>query len=1139
MDYDLIFKKTVFSVKIPSPDYSPSQNVASLLSHDSRKHIAIGENVDAYLLAIIPRKALSDAMLPSFANSLNSHGSNNLEFNTKQSFIDFYADSSFQVLENEAFKYLLAFKFSVTTYLSIIVNKNSSQQNPISLSSSNSLSDSKVSISVQSVSPSHPNSSDASQNPPLIFGYNESTLEWIGAYKFKLDSKNNLNNNDVVLLNSHSASGLGLSIAQDNFDLEIRVSNQILDDFYLNSQDASIIDPKNINPQFVSLNSISKWITNKHNISNFNPQSSIQFGQSNLPLFNDKGHIPSLLSRPSNQLSILPGAEGSDLDALLNFPRRMFRTTVKTNPIIKLGYRLVQSPPFCGLDTVYLEVTISNSYSLPQKHPENTSIPSSDSDFGPVELVSLELDHKNLVISRLSDFNPLLFSKKKIISITNHSNTSTQNCFSSPKIFKPNESWSEIFSISASSFKSCYKNQDSSNISQNLNSNVNSELASSLSIVARGYIVELDNNSHKSSTRLSSLLEHKINVDINSLLLSSNISPHEKNKLSYNSITNRSICESTPSFLQLNGGFNLSSNSQNVISNKNLPEYNSKNNALSFGSLIGKSLPVGLDNSTNSPAVIYSPLLAQRPHIPFKGGFPLSQSEYESNNSDVFNNGIGQASSGLYYNGFDKHSSNNKSLTIKSLLYNISERKSSIAGANYSSASNANDRDSLDKPLPNPERSYANTKSDKISLGKKQNTLFSPLPSSPQTSFSSLEPTNRARSTTSPMLHNSKFNNPIKDNKSYKSRYSTADSFHFSGDHSSNDYDHSRLPKTLPITNVPSPVFPTSLPPNKRLSLENFTFSKYSNISKGYTYSPDYSNIHSKQKIHGEDYFKINSRSSSISKQTINQYLTQDNNAMPSNLVFSNRNSLSKINKNMSNSSVSLKYGMVLSKNANGLVGNTTRNFDIDADENIAKSTFSLSEFGLCVSIKAQPKAKAGNVVPVIITITNVGSSEISGLSITSELINTLEDNTRTADQTAFSTNYTTQKNELSELISDINSQSLVEHSLFSLNLLAIDHKADIGTIGPQSSAKVVIRYYAPTSDFSGIGSLYLYAHADNFSSLYTSETAAAAAATAEHNAPSNSEKPNIDYANETHNGLTIRPALIAEFEAPIVVLVN
>ncbi|OLY83365.1 hypothetical protein AYI68_g2496 [Smittium mucronatum] len=1058
------------------------------------------ESVDAYLIAMIPKKILRDALIPSKKppNSSETTGIPSL-------------DSDFSSLQSEALKFLMAFRFSITTYLSILLNNSENPQKPISLSGSNTFSDSKVAISVQIVCPSAPDSETSLTNHPLIFGYNSVSSEWIGAYRFQLDSKNPLDKNDVVLMLNHSNVDLEPSVDKDSVDLEIRVANQILDQYYLDSQDNQIIDPKTLNPQIVSLNSISKWITNKRGVLNKYSSDLAQLSQITNPQSKtEKSPFPSLLSHSGNSLSLIPGPNNADINALMNFPRRMFRTTVNTNPIIKLGYRLVQSPAFLGLDQIYLEVTVSNHYSKPTKSSDSNLA----NDFGPVEIINLELYHENLSISRLSDSNPSIFKTPGYLK-NNSLNKSTLNCFTTPKIFKPNESWSEIFCISASSIKLSQKNHNSQESSF---STPESQSRSSLSIIAQGYTVDLHGRYPYKSVRQSSLLEYKIGVDICSLFpLSINPRLVNSHGLIENipSALNNKILDSTPSFMQSSGGCSVPPDS--ILSTKAL-ENSHQNTFSQNGPPLGRVLINDPNHNKNVPVVIFSPLLTQKPCLPFKGISVDTDIEPSSPPKDTYRDDSSQISSDI---SSEKYFQNPKTIAIKSLLKNKPDKRSSSINILKSPPTNNTESESLEKTTISQSSRKANI-SDRNIDSKRSMDSISKL-TVQKSLIGNLGITNRSRSTTSPMINN-RFNQVTKDRSN---RYSTYENY-ITANNPNAEYFKPQL-------NLVNSNFTSS---NKQNTLDNRSSLRYTSAIGGSSTFGDQNS----PRLRNSSTFPRNS--SQFSPNNPYSFISD----RPSTLI---QRTAGKIVENKPNELSRSRAGFSFEKKDFNLIG---RSFISDAkfDANHSSNRdFSITDFGLSISIKgtffisiiyfspiffsnimliniishknaAQPEVSIGSVFPVIITITNNGVYEINGLTITSELFNSYS--SKPSEPNEFRNFWQTDGQD--DLVSEINSYKAIDHSIFSSNLQPMDLKADIGTLLPHKSSTTAIRYFASQFDFASIGSLYLYALSSN------STTEEQVGPLKSGDLPYLNTLPNQQFSPE-------KSVLIAEFQAPVLVYVK
>ncbi|PVV05292.1 hypothetical protein BB560_000191 [Smittium megazygosporum] len=473
-------------------------------------------------------------------------------------------DSSFansETFESQIRDFFLAFRFSITAYVHVIKNLESLKANVNDRKKSilnTTTIENKVPISIQIGCPSEDQSSSEPENFPVIIGRLSDEDEWIAIYEFHL----------LVRVVKDQSIGSNLKTT------------------------------------------ISK-------LENFSSPQSFLIQK---PLTN------SLLSNSTTQIRRIYAAEDIDRDALINIPQRLFFTSIRSIPLITLGYRLVQSGTFCGLDSIFLEIVALNNLNLAinEDFPLDKSLLS-------MELFSLRLIPTSLFITRLSDLDSFNLHQKSPASLSNlnqRSHLNSLECLKTPKTLGPGEIWSEVFCITASSFKMpnpalkrsesifhTFMNGDMHE-SQLTNYGNDSKLTVVIEGIPSNQALQA-HGPHSSSSFKPNLLEHRIDVDIMSLLELSRVpnkNPSDPNFDYQHQAKLPSINYNTINFIQTFGGFGEGSGINDSLNYKSVTTAQFTEGLSESCSSFISSL--GFSESSDLPVLKFFPITAPRPHLP-------------------------------------------------------------------------------------------------------------------------------------------------------------------------------------------------------------------------------------------------------------------------------------------------------------------------------------------------------------------------------------------------------------------------------------------------------------------------------------------------------------------------------------------
>ncbi|OMH78594.1 hypothetical protein AX774_g8009 [Zancudomyces culisetae] len=181
----------------------------------------------------------------------------------------------------------------------------------------------------------------------------------------------------------HEKAGESRENEEEELELEIRVANKQLDEQEMLGLESEIVVARSISNQVELFEDLSEWLTNEQKL----------FKKYN---FNKNDKKASILSTQANKnQGLVDVRQDVDMEALMTFPRRMFKITLPIKALVDIRYRIVQSAPHCGAEQVFLEIQLVKQ--------------GSDSGYGDqrsrqtiVELVGVELESSNLVVTRIS-----------------------------------------------------------------------------------------------------------------------------------------------------------------------------------------------------------------------------------------------------------------------------------------------------------------------------------------------------------------------------------------------------------------------------------------------------------------------------------------------------------------------------------------------------------------------------------------------------------------------------------------------------------------------------------------------------------------------------------------------------------------
>ncbi|PVU95990.1 hypothetical protein BB561_001457 [Smittium simulii] len=585
IDSQFLFKLTRFSVKLPNIDFKPDNTISSVLNSQARKIVFRGENIRAYLIAQLPHSAVVKAN-QALSNQKNTNKSGFLSPKNRSASVLSQLETG--TIPQEYFDSILnffyLFRFGITAYVKVVKNfdtlENAIDKRSDSIISTTSV-ENKVPISIQVGHPTkstQPEHSENSDSFPFMFDWSTSTGEWIAIYDLSQDSLQE-------------------------------------------------IESKNINSQIISLSDISSWVTDGQNQAKNINSSISQLGKCVNPqnLITQKPLNQTLLSNTNSLLKTIYTAEDIDKNALISIPQRLFYTSIKSIPLITLGYRLVQSASFCSPNSLYLEVVALNNSNLALSGDPNNSNLSQQI----VKLSSLKVNPVNLFLTRLGDFQ----SSDSTSEITTDNQNENSNfcinsleCLKEPKILRPGEIWSEIFCIAISSFKTT--NKDLKRSESIFHSAINGDISESqlsiygndskLTITADGYICnQSDGLSYGNNISLKKpdLLHHRVDVDILSLIESIQNNSQFYKTLNYmkiiNKITNTPINYCTSSFIQTFGGFGEESGIKDSLDYKHIVPTIHKDNTYHNTEYFVCSN--NISPRTKLPQIKFFPLTSSRP----------------------------------------------------------------------------------------------------------------------------------------------------------------------------------------------------------------------------------------------------------------------------------------------------------------------------------------------------------------------------------------------------------------------------------------------------------------------------------------------------------------------------------------------
>ncbi|PVU93605.1 hypothetical protein BB559_003232 [Furculomyces boomerangus] len=979
-------------------------------------------------------------------------------------------------MEELARKFLLEFKFSITTYscTSFIEPGSTEADRGVSAITNNR----KTPISVQTLYPIDPNRKDKTNseknNVPMDFEYIHDSNEWIGIYEFQFKAFNTNQPNSKTEIEQESVKRSDHIHTKDSIEFEIRVSNQTLDDRLLNDSGNHEIEPQNLDTQMVMLGEITNWLTQEQKIienekSKISQLSQIKNAQS---IIIEQNNLNSLLSKSLDQLTLIPGAEDNDMDALVSFPRRMFRTSIEIKPLVNMKYRLVQSPAFCGLETVYMEVNISNSLS------DGDGVNSTESEnvgmqYG-ILVTSLRVESNDLILKKIGQIKNDLPSETKmdyklfndtekhidiLSDMRNKENQNEKNCLNNPVYMKPNEVWSEIFSISIPNYETHRKsgketrnyetnhkgerNKNESKITSNLSGELNLDKNPSLSIIAKGYILNSvdGDESAESINEDSSLLEYKINVDIDKILKNVTIlNAIEDGGLNQNPIfKNRvdAIDQSTLSFVQILGGSEGIDLSNSVGIDQGQVFENS--DSTFYENQAGYISSVQQSPAMEHPNLKFSPLIA---HRPFMASNRLSIRSYSE---------LGASSH--YFCGKDLENSR---------MQRLSSHASSV---NYLSGSNKDFILSKQVASSTSKRGQTN----RFSSGSKDKSnsptiLGSPVSLAPillQSNNKEVGKNTRIRSATSPQIvlgqSGSSFSRKFggSPNKIANSdikrdwKDNLKDTVDLSGNDFKSEYRYSAYGK------------------------------ESSEYNKSVTNKPDY------RTSLPVDYRK---KTSVLGRGLRNKNIFGNNNQVEESSVYENTS------YDVPNST---KYNY--------------EEFD-ESDSNVEDDSGTMikemyeGDTGIYIYIKASPKVKLGKVFPVNITIYNQFPTVLEGLSVDSVIGSSFDDTQSILENKNYNQDiFAIENKEIANIVNHKNNYP----SIYEYSLMSIDQHTQIKPISPATSETISIRYFASNLGFASIGSIKLF-----------------------------KSKRKVD-RNAVEGKENVERILIAEFETPIIVFVE